>query len=180
MGKFLLFKLVQKKTDERIAKGAKKLKERSKNKEIENWFKGKHWSDEDRKRISEQMKKYLSEHPDKVPYLLNHSSMVSYPERYFIFVFKKEKIDLKYHVQIGRYQLDFCDYDQKKYVEIDGESHFTDKKTIKIDKERTEFLEKLGWKCIRIRWKDYKRLNLDERKNKIKKIKDFIELKALK
>ena len=29
------------------------------------------------------MKKYLMENPDKVPYLLNHSSKESYPEKYF-------------------------------------------------------------------------------------------------
>ena len=80
-------------TDERVAKGAKKLKEKYKNKEIENGFKGHHWNEEDKKRISEQRKKYLSEHPDKVPYLLNHSSNISYPERYFKIVFCIEKID---------------------------------------------------------------------------------------
>lgn len=123
------------------------------------------------------MKRFLERNPDKVPYLLNHSSKISYPERYFMFVFKKEKIDLEYHVQISRYQLDFCDLKQKKYIEIDGESHYVDNKTIKIDKERTEFLEKLGWKCFRIRWKDYKKLNFDERKkkkNKIKEVENFI------
>lgn len=169
-----------KETDERVAKRAKKLKERYKNNELVSPFKGKHWSENDKKRISEQRKKYLDEHPEKVPYLLNHSSKISYPERYFRFVFKKEKIDLEYHVQISRYQLDFCDLKQKKYIEIDGESHYVDKKTIKIDKERTEFLEKLGWKSFRIRWKDYKKLNLEERGNKIKEIENFIALKALK
>lgn len=129
-----------KESDERVANGAKKLKERYKNKEIKNWFQGKHWSEEDKKRISEQRKKYLNEHPEKVPYLLNHSSKISYPERYFKFVFLIEKIDLKYHLQIGRYQLDFYNLQKKKYVEIDGESHFLDNKTIMIDKERTEFL----------------------------------------
>lgn len=74
------------------------------------------------------MKRFLERNPDKVPYLLNHSSRISYPERYFMFVFKKEKIDLEYHTQISRYQLDFCDLKQKKYVEIDGESHYVDKK----------------------------------------------------
>ena len=166
-----------KETDERVAKRAKKLKEKYKNKEIEPWSKGKHWSENDKKRISEQRKKYLNQHPEKVPYLLNHSSKMSYPERYFKIVFLIEKIDLKYHLQIGRYQLDFYNLEKKKYVEIDGESHYVDKKTIKIDKERTQFLEKLGWKCFRIRWKDYKKLNFDERKNKIKEIKQFINPK---
>lgn len=163
-----------KETSKKVAKSARTLKNRYKNNELVSSFKGKHWSEDDKKRISKQRKKYLDEHPEKVPYLLNHSSKISYPERYFMFVFKKEKIDLEYHIQIGRYQLDFCNLEQKKYIEIDGESHYTDKKTIKIDKERTIFLENIGWRCIRIRWKDYKKLNLEERKKKIQKIKEFI------
>ena len=39
---------------------------------------GKHWYEEDKKRISEQRKQYLKLHPDKVPYVLNHSSKKSF------------------------------------------------------------------------------------------------------
>jgi len=36
------------------------------------------------------MKKYFKEHPDRVPYVLNHSSKESYPEQYFRIAFKNE------------------------------------------------------------------------------------------
>ena len=174
-GKILTWnKGLTKESDKRVKERANKLKQRYKNGELIPSFKGKHWSDEQRKRISEQRKKYLNEHPDKVPYLLNHSSKISYPERYFKWVFFNEQIDLKYHLQVGRYQLDFYNLEQKKYVEIDGEHHYLDPKTVKIDKERTEFLKGLGWQSLRIRWKDYKKLSLNERKNTIFEIKKFI------
>lgn len=132
------------------------------------------WSEEDKKRISQHRKQYLNQHPEKVPYLLNHSSKISYPERYFKYVFNKENINLNYHLQVGRYQLDFYNEDLKKYVQIDGQSHYVDKKTIKIDEERTQYLKELGWEGIRIRWKEYRRMTLDDRKQTISNIKNFL------
>ena len=131
-------------------------------------------SEESKKKISIARKKFLKEHPEKVPYLLNHSSKISYPEQYFIDVFKKEEIDLMYHKQVGLYQLDFYNEDKMIYVEIDGNSHYLDKKTINIDKRRTEVLNDLGWTGIRIRWSDYKNKSLEERTIVIKRIKDLI------
>ena len=126
---------------------ASKLKQRYKNGELTPTFKGKHWSDEDKIRISKHRKQYLEKHPEKVPYLLNHSSKISYPERYFNYIIKKEQINAKYHLQVGRYQLDFYNISLKKYFEVDGEHHYVDKKTIKIDQERTLYLNnlRLGW-----------------------------------
>jgi len=46
------------------------------------WGKKKH-SQETKDKISKSRIKYLMEHPDKVPYLLNHSSRMSYPEKIF-------------------------------------------------------------------------------------------------
>jgi len=43
-------------------------------------FKGKHHSKETKDKISKIRIEYLTKHPDKVPYLLNHSSKISYPE----------------------------------------------------------------------------------------------------
>lgn len=37
------------------------------------------------------------------------------------------------------------------------------------------FLSDLGWEGIRIRWKDYKKMNIEERKNKIEEIRRFLE-----
>ena len=132
-------------------------------------------TEEHKKKISDGRKKFLNEHPDKVPFKLNHSSRQSYPERYFQIIFKKEKIDLEYHRQVKRYELDFSNIDKMKYVEIDGEQHYTSKYMINHDIERTKFLSDLGWEGIRIRWKDYKKMNIEERKNKIEEIRRFLE-----
>ena len=132
-------------------------------------------TEEHKKKISISMKKFFDKNSDKVPFKLNHSSKQSYPERYFQIIFKKEKINLVYHRQVKRYELDFSNIDKMKYVEIDGEQHYTSEYMKNHDIERTKFLSSLGWTGIRIRWKDYKKLSLEERKNKIEEIRKFIE-----
>lgn len=82
---------------------------------------------------------------------------------------------MEYHRQVKRYELDFSNIDKMKYVEIDGEQHYTSKYMINHDIERTKFLSDLGWEGIRIRWKDYKKMNIEERKNKIEEIRRFLE-----
>lgn len=165
-----------KETSKSVKAHSNTLKRKYKDGELIAHNKGKKiWDEENKKRISQHRKKYLEEHPQKVPYLLNHSSKMSYPERYFKYVFSLEDIDLKYHLQVGRYQLDFYNEDKKKYVQIDGQSHYVDKKTIKIDQERTEYLKSLGWECMRVRWKDYRNMTLSDRKQVISNIKNFIK-----
>lgn len=156
-----------KETDERINLLSKKIGDSLRGKPQHKQ------SEETREKISIARKKYLSDNPDKVPYLVNHSSNISYPEEYFIDLFKAENINLKYHLQISKYQLDFYNEDLKIDVEIDGEQHFLDKRIFKSDRERDKFLEDLGWTVFRIRWSEYKALNLNNRKALINKIKDL-------
>lgn len=80
---------------------------------IDGPTKGLKLSEEQKKKISESRKKYLEEHPDKIPYVMNHSSKVSYPEKYFMEVLKD--LPIKYNYQVGLYQLDFC-YTRKNGV----------------------------------------------------------------
>lgn len=112
-----------KETDKRVATAAATLKNGFKSGRLVSPQKGKPHTDEEKKKISEARRKYLQEHPEKVPYLLNHSSKMSYPEQYFKELFEKEHIPLQYHKQIGIYQLDFYNEDLMKYIEIDGETH---------------------------------------------------------
>ena len=131
-------------------------------------WKGKHHSNETKEKISKIRRQYLNSNPDKIPFKLNHSSKQSYPEKYFEELFIKENIPLQYHKQVGRYELDFYNEDLMKYVEIDGEQHYSEY-MIQHDKERTLYLENLGWKGIRIRWAEYKKsLNKEIFINKIK------------
>lgn len=130
------------------------------------------WSEEGKQRISKSRKKFLEENPDKVPYLLNHSSKgPSYPEQYFIEVFKNRNIDIVYHHRVGTYQLDFALVNIKIGIEIDGEQHYVDKKIVIHDKKRYNFLSNEGWKILRVRWKDFKKLTFEE---KVKYIDDLV------
>ena len=128
---------------------------------------------ETKEKLSRLRKEYLEEHPDKVPFKLNHSSNKSYPEEYFEQLFINENIPLFYHKQIGRYELDFYNDDLKKYVEIDGEQHYLPY-MIEHDKERTEYLLALGWRGMRIRWSSFLKMTNEEKKQKIEEIRNFL------
>lgn len=163
-----------KETDERVKKHGELLKARYKSGKIVSHNKGKITPDEIKVKISKSMKKYFEENPDKIPYLLNHSSKISYPEQYFIDLFTKENIDLKYHKQIGLYQLDFYNDELKKYIEIDGEQHYL-KDSIIRDNIRTKILKELGWEGMRIRWSKYKKMSDDDKNKLIQDIKLFLK-----
>lgn len=131
-------------------------------------------SEESKRKISKARIKYLMENPDKVPYLLNHSSKESYPERYFTILFKKEKIEVEKFFRIGLYELDFCILDKKIDIEIDGYQHYSDPKIIESDIKRNEYLEKDGWDIIRINWTVYKKMTFEEKSNYINELKKYI------
>ena len=132
-------------------------------------------SEETKKKISTARKKYLEENPDKVPYLLNHYSIKnSYPEEYFLDLFKKEGIDLKHHLQVGLYQLDFYNKDKMIDVEIDGEQHHLDERIVESDVRRNNYLASLGWRVYRIRWSDYQKKTRKEKEEVIKEIKKLV------
>lgn len=143
--------------------------------EIIGSFKGKHLSEQTKQKLSKSRKLYLQKYPNKVPYLLNHSSKMSYPEKYFYQVILKQKINAKYHLQVSIYQLDFYNEQLKKYLEIDGQQHYTDPKIIKSDQKRTLFLKENGWIGMRIRWKTYCNLSFNEKQEIIKNIKKFFQ-----
>jgi very-short-patch-repair endonuclease len=107
-------------------------------------------------KISQSRIKFLEENPEKVPYLLNHSSKKSYPEK----LFEKELVIQKiegwiYGYQNGIYQYDFAWPKLKIDVEIDGGTHNLEK-VKKIDKKRDKFSENKGWKVIRFKAYDVK------------------------
>lgn len=132
-------------------------------------------TEETKRKISASRTLYLKEHPDQVPYLLNHYSKGdSYPERYFAELFAAENIDLKHHLQIGLYQLDFYNLESMIDIEIDGDQHYLDQRIVKSDIRRTEFLEDLGWKVFRIKWSDYQKLSTEERKLLVDRIRNMV------
>ncbi len=117
---------------------------------------GRTHSDDSKKKISEARLKYLLENPDKVPYLINHSSKMSYPEK--IFKNALESADIKgwiYNYQNSIYQYDFAFIDKKIDVEIDGATHLTEK-VKRIDERRDTFSKTNGWIVIRFTAKEVK------------------------
>ena len=95
---------------------------------------------------------------------------ISYPEKYFRELFEKENINVQYHKQYSKYQLDFCNEEYKIDIEIDGNQHMSDPKTVKIDIERDRYFEERGWQIIRINWSVYQKKSKEE---KIKLIDDI-------
>lgn len=110
---------------------------------------GKKLSLETKEKISKSRIKYLLENPDKVPYVLNHSSKPSWPEEVFknaLISFGIEGWVYKYRHSI--YEYDFAFPDLKLDIEVDGGTHKTEK-VKKIDKRRDEFSRQQGWTVLR-------------------------------
>ena len=145
-----------------------------KKEKLSNVNKGKKLSEETKNKISKSRKEYLLNNPDKVPYLLNHSRNESYPEKYFWEIFEKENIGIVKSYRIGLYELDFSIPDKKIDIEIDGDQHYYDTKILQSDIRRNEYLEKLGWDIIRIRWADYKKMDNKSKEEYVIEILSYI------
>ena len=159
-------------TDARVAKHAKAIAEYYTTNEA--FWTGKKHTEETKQKISQSRKQYLLEHPDQVPYLLNHSSQESYPEAYFTELFEKEEINLHKEYYCLGYFLDFCDPVKKIDIEIDGEQHYVDTKIVEHDKIRNAALEEAGWTVFRVRWAEYKAMTDEQKYNIISHIKSLL------
>lgn len=117
---------------------------------------GKQLSQETKDKISKSRKQYLIDNPDQVPYLLNHSSKISYPEQTMIKYLNEYNIKGWIHqMQFSIYQLDFAFPEYKLCIEIDGSTH-EQEKVKQIDKRKDIFLNKEGWRVLRITAKNVK------------------------
>lgn len=104
---------------------------------------------ETKDKISKSRIKYLIDNPDKVPYLINHSSKQSYPETIFQNALISANITgWVYNYRFGIYQYDFAFPELKIDVEIDGSTHNLPK-VKKIDERRDQFSKDNGWVVIR-------------------------------
>ena len=73
----------------------------------------------------------------------------------------------EYH--IGRWFLDFAWPNKMIYIEIDGTQHeWSERK--KIDGEKDNYCRDLGWKCLRLKWKDI----CNNTQEAIEVIKEFV------
>lgn len=127
-------------------------------------------SEETKKKISESRKKYIALHPDSMPYKKYHyTNGESYAEKYFREWMEKENIPFIAQQQLYIYTLDFVIGSID--LEIDGEQHYHDNRIIESDKRRTEYIESQGFKVIRIRWADYKKLSQEEQHEYLERLK---------
>ena len=161
--------------------GLLKMRSRSESNVLSCKLKPRKHSEETKKKISEIRKNYLKEHPDKVPYLLNHYSKgPSYPEIYFDNIFKG-KFEYETYYPVSIYQVDIAVVNRKIAIEIDGEQHYVDKRIVKSNIGKDEYLKENGWDIIRIRWSDYQKMIKEEKeiyiKNLINYIKNLIDIK---
>jgi len=128
-------------------------------------------SEETKAKISASRIKFLQAHPEMVPYRLNHYSKgSSYAEKYWQEVLEKHGIEFTPQLPISVYTLDFAFEKHKIDLEIDGEQHHVDPRIVKSDERRTQYLESLGWKVIRVRWSRFKQLSEEERKKFVQSI----------
>jgi very-short-patch-repair endonuclease len=96
------------------------------------------------------------------------------PEQILWYFLRKRQLNgvkFRRQVSIGEYIVDFYSFERKLVIEIDGDSHFLDEKSIEYDKKRTKYLENLGLKIMRF-------YNTDVMKNRkacANKILEFLE-----
>lgn len=97
--------------------------------------------------------KYLNEHPEKIPYKLNHSTKESWIEKYFRETLQKNNITgwiQKYCC--GIYEYDFAFPLLMIDVEIDGYTHELEH-VKKIDQRRDDWSKSQGWRVLRFKAK---------------------------
>lgn len=130
-----------------------------------------------RKKISESRKRYLEEHPDQVPYKLNHKSKgESYPEKYFREWLEKENISFLQEYQFGVYSFDFL-INNFIDLEIDGSQHYVDGRIRKSDEKRDKRAKENGFIVYRINWPSYQQL--EDKEKFLLELKQFIENTSL-
>lgn len=111
-------------------------------------------SKEHKEKISKARIEYLNKNPGQIPYLLNHSSRESYPEKLFREALEKENIsDWKYNFPVKRFALDFAFPKFQVDIEIDGDTHLSEL-VKKKDSRRDQVLFELGWKVYRFKASD--------------------------
>lgn len=111
-------------------------------------------SDETKKKLSDARKKYIKEH-NGIWWNSRSNCKRSYAEEWVKHILETEVKDNtfieEYHV--GRWFLDFAWPNKMIYIEIDGEQHeWVERK--KNDEEKDNYCKELGWKCLRLKWKD--------------------------
>jgi very-short-patch-repair endonuclease len=95
----------------------------------------------------------------------------SYPEQYFMKLFKKNKIvGWKKEFKVGKWFIDFAFIDIKLALEIDGSQHLLEERK-EHDKIKDEYLKNNGWTVFRIKW--YNPINENNKEKLYPQIEEF-------
>ena len=86
-------------------------------------------------KLARKLRKALTPEEQKLWYLLRS-------RRFYNYKFRRQFV-------IGNYIVDFCCYKNKLIVELDGGQHNESVNILK-DKQRQKYLEKLGYKILRV------------------------------
>lgn len=123
-----------------------------------SWL-GKKHTEEQKRKISESMKKAHAEGRAHNIGECRWNNKHSYPEQWFIKVLKNEfdlekNKDYKMEFPFHKFYLDFAWVDKKFCIEIDGEQHerFQEQKDRDIEKDK--LLKEEGWMELRKPWKE--------------------------
>lgn len=125
---------------------------------------------ETRRKISAARRRYMKEHPEQLPYLLNHRSHgPSYPERYFREALQQSQYQTG--VTMLTYELDFANVTSKIDFEVDGSQHYNNDDCKSHDLRRNHELASIGWTVIRLNWAIFKRLALSQREKIVQELR---------
>lgn len=136
-----------------------------------------------KKKLSENARRSISSsmkiaHKEKRAWNIGKSrwnNKKSYPETFFERCILNEFDDKDYICEypLDIYSLDFAWPHKKKAIEIDGEQHLRFEEYRIRDKRKDDKAEELGWKIVRIQWKDL----FNFTKNYLELAKNFIDNK---
>lgn len=139
-------------------------------------WKGRKHTEEQKRKISESMKKAHAEGRAHNIGECRWNNEPSYPERWFMEVLKNELNmelgkDYKREFPFHKFSLDFAWEDKKICVELDGEQHKRFKEQQERDEEKDRLLLEEGWLEIREDWVKI----FHNPKEFIEKIKNILE-----
>ena len=161
-------------TDVRLKKSGESYSKKVKDGVIKPSFLGKHFTKEQKQKISNGMKKAHAEGRAQNIGTCRWNNEPSYPEQFFMKVIENEFDDKDYEREYPfiRFALDFAWVHKKKVIEIDGDQHERFEEYKLRDTEKDRLLIENGWQVLRIKWKDM----MNDTKHWIKIAKDFIDM----
>lgn len=161
-------------TDIRLKKFGESFSKKVKDGLIIPSFLGKHFTKEQKQKISNGMKKAHAEGRAHNIGTCRWNNKPSYPEQFFMKVIENEFDDKDYEREYPfiRFALDFAWVHKKKVIEIDGDQHERFEEYKLRDKEKDRLLIENGWQVLRIKWKDM----MKDSKYWIKIAKEFIDI----